>query len=173
MKALAAAWFTLCLIAMASHAQTQQRPSQQTVEPSSGKDMCSALTPADFTKAGVPVTALQEANVDDTNSAYCVYQSTAGKVEFDVFFPAGDTPDAAKGTERTSRAEIGGKFEIVSVTGADSAQATAAPVAGKPASACIVVRKGKAVFDIGIPQGDKARQQLIDLAQVVLSRLKS
>lgn len=59
------------------------------------------------------------------------------------------------------------------MTGADSAPATAAPVAGKLASACIVVRKDKAVFDISIPRGEKARQQLTDLAQLVLSCFKS
>jgi hypothetical protein len=177
MKAIAAVSFTMCLLAVGPSGRTQQRPTAgaQTVAPSSGKDMCSALTPADFTKAGVPVTALRDANVDDSSDAYCIYQSAAGNLEFDIFFPAGDTPDAAKGAVRAAKASIGGKFEAVSVTGADSAEVTAAagPAPGKPASACIVVRKGKAVFNIGVPQGEKARQELIDLAQVVLSRLKT
>jgi hypothetical protein len=42
----------------------------------------------------------------------------------------------------------------------------------QPASAVIVVRKGKAVFDIMIPRSTGARQQLQQLAQVVLGRLK-
>jgi hypothetical protein len=42
----------------------------------------------------------------------------------------------------------------------------------QPSSAVIVVRKGKAVFDIMIPRSTGARQQLQQLAQVVLGRLK-
>lgn len=94
------------------------------IAPSSGKQLCSALTPEDFTKAGVPVSALHDANVDDSASAYCVYDSKAGKVELfdiDIFYPAGDTPEAAKGTERTVLAEVGGKFESIKLPGADSA----------------------------------------------------
>src|SRR5262249_33776669 len=64
-----------------------QAPS--TIKPSSGKALCSALTPEDFTKAGVAVSALRQANLDGSDGAYCVYESKAGNVEFDIFFPAG------------------------------------------------------------------------------------
>ena len=143
----------------------------KTVIPSSGKGMCSGLTPEDFTKVGVPVSALKEANLDGPESAYCMYVSKAGKVEFDIFFPAGATPDDAKGTERTVLAEIGGKFEALHIAGADDAQINAAAPKDKD-SASIAVRKGTAVFDINIPQNANARRQLAALAEIVLSRLK-
>lgn len=68
MKTLATVSFALCMFAAASHALTQQQAPQHTVEPSSGKGLCSALTPASLTKVGVPVTALQDANADDANA---------------------------------------------------------------------------------------------------------
>lgn len=145
--------------------------AQDKVPPSSGKAMCSALTPADFAKAGVPVTRLKEANLDGTDSAYCVYESKAGKVEFDIFYPAGANANEIKATERTMLSEIGGKFVPAAVPGADEAKTNVA--APKNAdSASIGVRKGKAVFDINIPQGPKALRQLLTLSEVVLSRLK-
>ncbi len=143
----------------------------KTVIPSSGKGMCSGVTPEDFTKVGIPVSALKEANLDGPASAYCVYVSNAGKVEFDIFFPAGETPDDAKGTMRAVLAEVGGKFEPVQIAGADEAQTNAAAPKDKY-SASVAVRKGTAVFDINIPQNANARQQLVMLAETVLSRLK-
>lgn len=141
------------------------------IAPSSGKELCSALTAADFTKAGVPVSALRDANVDDSASAYCVYDSKAGQVEFDIFYPAGDTPEAAKGTERTVLAEVGGKFESIKLAGTDSASINLA-VPGKQPSASIAVRRNTAVFTIGIPAGANAREQLLKLSQIVLARLQ-
>jgi hypothetical protein len=155
--------FTLavCSLAMA----------QSPAKPSSGKAMCSALTPADFTKAGVPVSALSQANTDGTDGAYCVYKSTAGKVEFDIFYPAGASPAEVSSTEKTVLGEGGGKYQPVKLAGADNAQISLA-MPDLPKSAGIVVRKGSAVFDIVIPKGAKAREQLLALAQVVLSRIK-
>jgi hypothetical protein len=141
------------------------------VVPNSGKQLCAALTPADFTKVGVSVSALQAANVDDNASAYCVYTSKAGKVEFDIFYPAGDSPEATKGTERTVLAEVGGKFEPIQLSGADSAEINLA-VPGKTPSASIAVRWKTAVFTINIPSSANARQQLPTLSQVVLNRLQ-
>ena len=135
----------------------------QGIAPASGKAMCSALTPADFTKAGVPVSALSAANLYGNESAYCVYQSAAGKVEFDLFFPAGASPKEVLATERTVLGEVGGRYEPVSVAGADGAQ-FAMSLPDLKGSSSIVVRKGTAVLTIVIPQGAKARQQLITLA---------
>jgi hypothetical protein len=98
---------------------TVAQSSGQTISPATGKAMCSALTPADFTKAGVPVSRLREANLDDNRSAYCIYDGTAEKIEFDIFYPAGDTPAVAQNAERAAQAAIGGKFESVHVAGAD------------------------------------------------------
>jgi hypothetical protein len=149
----------------------QTKSSAPVVQPASGKEMCAALMPVDFTRAGVPVSALLNANTDDNDSAYCVYDGKTGKVEFDIFYPAGDKPDAVKGVEKTVLAEVGGKFTPVPLPGADSAQISLA-VPGKQPSASIAVRKSAAVFTVNIPQGPNARQQLLTLAQTVLTRLE-
>jgi hypothetical protein len=164
--------FATTLVALLlSPSQAQPKPSSPVVQPASGKEMCAALMPVDFTRAGVPVSGLSNANTDDNDSAYCVYDSKAGKVEFDIFFPAGDTPAAVKATETTVLREVGGKFTPVSLPGADSAQINLA-VPGKQPSAGIAVRKGAAVFALNLPQSPDARQQLLTLAQIVLSRLE-
>jgi hypothetical protein len=147
------------------------RAQSRAIVPSSGKQLCAVLTPADFTKAGVPVSAQRDANVDDSASAYCVYDSNVGKVEFDIFYPAGDTPEAAKGTEKTVLAEVRGKFENIKLRGADSASINLA-VPGKQPSASIAARWKTAVFTIGIPAGPNARAQLSTLCQTVLLRLQ-
>ena len=144
----------------------------KTVAPGSGKALCSALTPDDLTKAGIPTTALDQANLDGTDGAYCVYKSKAGKVEFDLFFPAGSTPAEAAATEKTVLGEGGEKYDRVQLAGTDSAQITLS-VSGQPnPSAAIVVRRGKAVFTLLLPRSDKVRNQLVALAQIVLLRLK-
>jgi len=143
----------------------------QTVSPASGKAMCSALTPSDFTKVGVPVSQLRLANLDDNRSAYCIYDSKAGKVEFDIFYPAGDTPSDAQNAVRAAQGAIGGKFEPVKVSGADDA-ITNAPSVRSADSAGIIVRKGTTVFNIGIPHSPQASQQLVTLGEIVVSRLR-
>jgi len=129
------------------------------------------LTPADFTHAGVVVSALREANLDGNESAYCVYSSKAGKVEFDTFFPAGASRAETSATEKTVFGEGGKRYQRTQVAGADDAQISL-NLPDLPGASGIVIRKGKAVFDIVVPQSEKARQQLIALAQLVLSRLK-
>ena len=69
------------------------------IAPNTGRTMCSALTAEDFTRAGVKVKKLLDADGDadgdtDNDSAYCVYDADlAHHVEFDIFYPAGDTPE--------------------------------------------------------------------------------
>ncbi|MBZ5524564.1 MAG: hypothetical protein LAP21_20180 [Acidobacteriia bacterium] len=164
-------FFAACLLIFAFCAIAPVQSAAQTVAPSSGKALCSALTPADFTKAGIPVSGLGQANLDGNDGAYCVYKSQAGKVEFDIFFPAGANPKEVDATEKTVLGEGGCRHESLRLAGADDAQLCLAMPDLKDSSS-IVVRKGKAVFDIVIPKGAKARQQLMDLAQIVLSRLK-
>jgi hypothetical protein len=142
----------------------------QTIAPASGKAMCSALTPADFNKNGVPVSRLSGANLDDNRSAYCMYDSKAGKIEFDIFYPAGDTPAEAQNAERAAQAAVGGRFEPIQVAGADEATTNAR--SPKDNDATIVVRKGTTVFNISIPLGGQDRQQLAALSEIVVSRLK-
>lgn len=145
--------------------------AQAPIHPSSGKALCNALTPADLNKAGVPVSALDQANTDGNDGAYCVYKSSAGKVEFDIFYPAGRNATEVLSTEKTVLGEGGSKYEPVKLAGADNAQISLA-MRDLPQSAGIVVRKRNAVFDIVVPRGAKARNQLLALAQVVLGRIK-
>lgn len=159
------AFFGACFFALAFGLAGAQ-PGTNSIKPSSGKALCSALTPGDFAKVGVPVSSLNPPNVDGDSGAYCVYASKAGKVEFDIFFPAGANSQEVSNTERATVGDAGGKYEPVRLEGADRAQISLT------ADAIIVVRKGKAVFDIGIPKTSNSRQQLLALAQVVLVRLK-
>lgn len=145
--------------------------SAQKIAPASGKAMCSALTSSDFTNAGFPVSGLRLANLDDNRSAYCIYDSKAGKVEFDIFYPAGDTPAEAQNAARAAQSAIGGKFETASVAGADEATTNAGTSQGTD-SPSIVVRKGTTVFNISIPHSAHARQGLTTLSETVVTRLK-
>lgn len=160
-----------CLLSLTGVLAGFAQPGTHNILPSSGKAMCSALAPADFSKAGVPVSALKEANLDGNDGAYCVYSSTAGKVEFDIFFPAGKNAAEIRATEKTVLGEGGSRFQRIALSGAEDAQISLA-MPDLPGSAGIVVRKGKAVFDIVVPRGANAQKQLIALAQVVFGRLK-
>jgi hypothetical protein len=161
----------VCLLLFGVCAAAPPSVMAQSVGAASGKALCSALAPSDFTKVGIPVSGLSEANLDGKDGAYCVYQSKAGKVEFDIFFPAGANPREIRETEKTVLSEGGAKHEPTAVPGAEDAQLSLS-MPDLNGSAAIVVLKGKAVFDIVIPKSGTARQQLIDLAQVVLLRLK-
>ena len=142
----------------------------QSIAPASGKALCSALTVVDFNKVGMPVTRAGAANLDGPANAYCVYESKAGKVEFDIFFPAGENSREVDATERTAIGEAGSaKIKNVSVTGADRARLVPVTSSG---SLSIVVRKGTAVFNIDVPNSAFAQDQLIILARTVLGRLK-
>lgn len=143
------------------------------IEPSSGKTMCAALSVSDFVKAGVPMTATAAQNSDDETNAYCGYQGKSGSAELDIFFPAGDTPVAAIGTERTIYGEAGGHFTPISIPNVEGVQSAqiCLTVPGKKPAAGIVVRKDLAVFALYIPANPNAREQLLSLAQTVLSRL--
>ena len=157
--------FGICFLALIS-VPAEAQPGTNSIKPSSGEALCSALTAADFTKAGVPVSELYPPHPDSNDGAYCVYKSKAGKVEFDIFFPAGANSQEISNTERATVGDASGKYESVRLDGADRAQISLT------ADAIIVVRKGKAVFDIGIPKTSNSRQQLLALAQLVLVRLK-
>ena len=161
-------WFRASFLLLVTLAGAQN--SQPAIAPASGKAMCSGLTPADFTKAGVAVSRLREAHLDDQNSAYCIYDGKAARIEFDIYDPAGDTPAEGQNAAKAAQAAIGGKFEPVQVAGADEATTNAA--SPKASEASIVVRKGTTVFNISIPQGGQARQQLVTLSEIVVSRLK-
>lgn len=159
---------SLLSLGFAQKKNTGVRPAK--IEPSSGKAMCAALSVSDFVKAGVPMTAIADQNSDDETNAYCGYNGKNGGAELDVFLPAGDTPIVAIGVERTIYGEAGGRFQPVTISGVDSAQISLA-VPGKKPAAGIVVRRGLAVFSLYIPPSPNAREQLVSLAQTVLSRM--
>jgi hypothetical protein len=164
-------WSLLILWIAATGPSSLAQSSKLVVAPSSGKALCSALTPGDFNNAGLPVTRIGAANIDGPASADCVYESKGAKVEFDIFFPAGSNIEEVDATERTVIAEVesDGKKEAVKISKADHAHFLPAPI-NKRLS--IVVRKGSTVFNIDVPDGPNARQQLTTLAELVLSRLK-
>ena len=158
----------VCFLSLVSYVVAAQ-PGTKSIKPSSGPGLCAALTPADFTKVGVPVSAaygFHPGPYDTPDGAYCGYESKAGKVEFDIFFPAGANSQEIGSTERAALGDAGSKYERVRLEGADNAQISLA------ADAIIVVRKAKAVFVIGFPKTSNSRQQLMALAQVVLARLR-
>jgi hypothetical protein len=159
----------VCLAACSIFITTQSLA--QSIAPASGKAMCSALGPADFNNAGVPISRLANANLDDSRSVYCVYDGGGVKSELDLYYPAGDTPAQAQNAVRAAQRAIGGTFELVRVAGADEATSNAASPKGADA-ASIVVRKGTTVFNISVPHGSKAQQQLIALSEIILKRLK-
>ena len=80
--------FAGCILTLSAGSAAGQADARS-IAPSTGKAMCSGLTPADFTNAGVPVQALSQVNLDANDGAYCVYQSKAGKVELTSFFLPG------------------------------------------------------------------------------------
>jgi hypothetical protein len=51
------------------------------IHPSSGKELCSALIAADFTKAGIAFVSLNNSNTDSDSSSYCTYNTDAGTIE--------------------------------------------------------------------------------------------
>jgi hypothetical protein len=157
----------LALGADAAAGQSANRP----VAPSSGRSLCDALRVADFVQAGVPVTALREANLDADEGAYCVYDGAAGRVEFDIFFPAGANAGEVRQTERTAMGEGGTKYEAVTLAGADSTHLTPS-FEGKGTSAFLVARAGRAVIALLVPAGPQARSQLLALATVAIGRLE-
>lgn len=157
--------------ALAQKKSASVAPAQTAqIKPSSGKAMCAALSVSDFVRAGVPMTATAAQNSDDETNAYCGFEGKGGSAELDIFSPAGDTPEQAIGVERTIYGEAGGRFQPISVPGADSAQINLA-LPGKKPAAGIAVRRGLAVFALYIPASPNARAQLRSLAQTVLSRL--
>jgi hypothetical protein len=130
-----------------------------------GQELCSLLTPADFTAAGVSGAASPRTNSTTPNDAYCVYagnSSATGGIEFDIFIEASATD--AQGVY-TNAALPGPPTDVVAeFTGIDQAQLATTPFA------MIVVRRDTVTFDIGFPANPKAHDQLTTLANLVLTR---
>jgi hypothetical protein len=133
------------------------------------EDFCALLSPADFQAAGVPGARAPTKNPDE-QGAYCVYagkSSATGGIEFDIFVSR-NVPDAQE-VYRTVRGEMGAPATATkALPGTD--QAEIAKGAGPPAYTVVAVRKGKLVFDIGVPAGPKSEEAVLSLARLVLQR---
>jgi hypothetical protein len=139
------------------------------IAPGSGKELCNALTNADFTKVGIAVNKTPTANIDDPASAYCTYKGKSGAmggVELDVFYPTD-----AEGTERTAMGEGGSNYVDAHVSGVDDSRVDLTAVSGGPPFATLVVRKKNLVYVLSIPASPRAGDQLRALSKIVLQRL--
>lgn len=126
--------------------------------------MCALLTGADLRAVGLaPELDPPTANVQDGGqSAWCDYSDA---IEFDIF--VSDDPVAV---QKTIFAEADNETtEPAGLTGADASFIGPPATSGGPSN--IVVRKGKMVFELSIPPGAQARDQLLSVARTVLKRL--
>lgn len=159
MRVPAGAFATLAFAGLAISHGTAARAAQ---------DLCALLSPADFQAAGVPGARAPTKN-PDSQGAYCVYSgksSATGGIEFDVFVtPDGSEAQAVYTELRYSFPKTPGPKVLP-----DADQAEVAKLAGPPAYTVIAVRKGKLVFDIGVPTSAKSHEAVLSLARLVLQR---
>jgi hypothetical protein len=160
MNSLAGVFATLAVAALAIAHVTPARAAE---------DLCALLSPADFQAAGVQGARAPTKNPDQ-QGAYCVYagkSSSTGGIEFDVFVTAGSAESQEFFTNMHSlpRAANPKSKDIP-----DADEVEVAKLAGPPAYTVITVRKGKLVFDIGVPTSAKSPEVVISLARLVLQR---
>ena len=142
-----------------------------TVALGTGPKMCAALTAADFTAVGLSPDPAppRPPNSDDKTSAYCTYTKAfpvAGGLEFDIFDGEADPV----GVVKTILAE-GGKPTRAELAGVDESLLALSPGQKGVTMASLVVRHRRLVFAITIPSTPNAKEQLVSLAKVVLSRV--
>jgi hypothetical protein len=143
-----------------------------TVALGTGPKMCAALTAADFTAVGLaPDPAPPRLpNSDAPTGAYCTYTKAfpiAGGLEFDIF----DGESDPVGVVKTMTAE-GGRPSPAGLAGVDDSLLSLSPGEKGHTMATLVVRHRRLVFAITIPSSPKAKDQLVALAQQVLSRVE-
>jgi hypothetical protein len=143
-----------------------------TVVLGTGPKMCAALTAADFTAVGLSPdpTPPRPPNSDEKTGAYCTYTKAfpiAGGLEFDIF----DGESDPAGVVKTILAE-GGKATPAGLAGVDDSLLALSPGEKGVTIAVLVVRHRRLVFVITIPSTPKAKEQLLLLGKVVLSRVK-
>jgi hypothetical protein len=137
-----------------------------------GPKMCAALTAADFTAVGLNPDPKppRPPNSDDPTGAYCTYTKAfpvAGGLELDIF----DGESDPAGVVKTILAE-GGKPRPAGLAGVDESLLSLSPGEKGHTLATLVVRHRRLVFAITVPSGPKAKDQLMALGQLVLSRVK-
>ena len=131
----------------------------------SAQELCGLLTTEDWSQFGYVTAASPEINSDGPGTAYCVYAGTSGAtggLEFDAFVAAAE--DEAQGTYDTI---ISGGPEM---TPLDAANADSVAISTEGEYAVIVARTGRFTFSISLPTGDDAENELMTLANTVVTR---
>jgi hypothetical protein len=146
--------------------------AEPTVALGTGPKMCAALTAADFTAVGLSPdpTPPRPPNSDEKTGAYCTYTKAfpvAGGLEFDIF----DGESDPAGVVKTIVAE-GGKPAPAGLASVDESLLALSPGQKGVTMASLVVRHRRLVFAITVPSTPKAKEQLLALAKVVLSRVQ-
>jgi hypothetical protein len=147
--------------------------AEPTVTLGSGAKMCAALKAEDFKAVGLDPdpTPPRPPNSTEPTGAYCTYTKAfpiAGGLEFDIF----DGESDPAGVVKTMVGEGGGKQTPAGMAGVDESLLSQVPGDKGHTMASLVVRHRRLVFGITIPQSPKAKEQLLALADLVLSRVK-
>ena len=147
-----------------------------TIGKATGAKLC-VLTQDDFKKFGTLVWSRPQVNVEQSGeNVYCIYRGKSGAtggVELDVFYPAGDTPDAVKQTFKTVLgSDPGAAYVPEGVPGTDeSVVSTNVPSPGYFPFAANAVRRGSLVFSISLPASPLSKTELMELSKLVLNRI--
>lgn len=141
----------------------------------SGARMCDALTAADLRAAGLrPERERPEPNADGDTGAYCAYTAASGAkggIEFDIFDGGTDVGQVWE-TVAAEGGGITGEMTALKLAGADEARiGTKLRFESGPPFGSVQVRAGRMVFVLTVPAGNRTRQQLVDLAALVLQRV--
>jgi hypothetical protein len=136
------------------------------------EQLCALLTPDDWTAAGLEDAGPPEMDDDGpgTGSAYCVYNSRPGALgglELDVF--VGQTLGDAQLTYAQILESLPDP-QAPNLSGADEA---AIDTNIEPGFGAILVRAGNLVVTITLPTTPAANDQLVTLANLVLTRARS
>jgi hypothetical protein len=143
-----------------------------TVVLGTGAKMCAALTAEDFKAVGLnPDPAPpRPPNSTEPTGAYCTYTKvfpSGGGLEFDIF----DGESDPVGVVKTMLGESG-PAQPAGLAGVDESLLSLSPGEKGHTTATLVVRHRRLVFGITIPSSPKAKDQLLALASLVLSRVK-
>ena len=133
-----------------------------------GETLCGLLGPGDFAAVGLSAAGVPTLNGDGSTEAYCVYAGTSsatGGLEFDAFTSANAAGSVDVYT--TVLGESDGGVPVAELAGVDDAELS---LDAGGTFANIAVRAGRLVFDIGLPRGSGARDQLLALSRLVLER---
>ena len=143
-----------------------------TVVLGTGAKMCAALTAADFRAVGLnpdPVPP-RPPNSTEPTGAYCTYTKAFpinGGIELDIF----DGESDPAGVVKTILSEAG-PARPAGLAGVDESALSLSQGEKGQTMAMLVARHRRLVFAITIPSSPKAKEQLLALAQVALTRVK-